>query len=90
MKYYIAEIAEQNGEKEYVEKFLLTIENGSDIEEKACLLWLNWYDNSVDYFDEYKTSYWNEDSLVNKITYKQITLAKYNVLKEYLTSIHQI
>ena len=93
MKHYIVGIEEISGEKEHTERFLFTISDDADLDEKLRDLWLTWHEDQeedqVDFFNDSKTSYWSYDSLILKPICSPITKLEFDVMSNHLTNINR-
>ena len=83
MKYYIAEITEQNGEFKYNTKYLFATDGNPD--EYSNNVAMEWRGGDEDDWDEDHRGYWSDCSLIFNGGSKEISQEDFEVLKKYLS-----
>lgn len=84
LKYYIAEVEEQQGEYTHTTKYLF--KTAGDPFEHAEYTAKTWYGHEDAEKDEYSNGYWQNGELLSSVgDVKSIPIEHYNVLKKYLS-----
>ena len=87
MKYFIGKILERNGDSEYTTSYLFqTDENPEQYAERMAM---EWYDSSVDDYDEDEEGYWVDSALVFNAGHQEITEAEFDVMKKHIIILNK-